>query len=516
MNEIQNEVERLKRENEELRIRLGEARDTVNAIRRGEVDALVVEGPGGEQIFSLKGADHSYRVLIEEMRAGAVTTTKDGSVLFANRYMENMLETSFEKIVGGPVERFVHSPDLPLFQALFKQCGQEHSAGEIKLVSGTGALVPVFVSAARVALEEVPVYCLAVTDLTQQKRHELLLSEERLSRSIIDQSADAIVVCNEKGVVIRASFVAFDLVGRNCVQERFDEVFPIFFKPDAPEPLGNAADLERFSIDRVIGGESFSSREAFIRSGDGAQKYLLIGAAPLSDDSGRVIGGIVNMADISEKIRLERRLGESLEEKEVLLKEIHHRVKNNMQVISSLISLQIDELGDDAMREVLDDLVHRVRSMAMVHEKLYQSADLARIDFADYAQSLLDYLWLAYGPQTSAIRLALEMEPVPLTVNAAAPCGLILNELVGNALKHAFHGRAEGEVLVSLRGGSQGDVLLRVRDDGVGLPPGFDWMKTRSLGLRLVRMLAKQLRASVEISGDGGTEFTITFNGAHK
>ena len=131
----------------------------------------------------------------------------------------------------------------------------------------------------------------------------------------------------------------------------------------------------------------------------------------------------------------------SLAEKEVLLKEIHHRVKNNMQVISSLVALQADRLPDAAMRAVLQDVTHRVRSMALVHEKLYQSADMARVEFAEYAQSLLNYLWRAHGTAASGVRLALDLEPVPLSVNAAVPCGLILNELVSNALKHAFRGR---------------------------------------------------------------------------
>ena len=146
--------------------------------------------------------------------------------------------------------------------------------------------------------------------------------------------------------------------------------------------------------------------------------------------------------DITERKKAEAALRQSLGEKEVLLKEIHHRVKNNMQVISSLVALQAERLPDAAMRAVLQDVTHRVRSMALVHEKLYQSADMARVEFAEYAKSLLNYLWRAHGTAASGVRLALDLEPVPLSVNAAVPCGLILNELVSNALKHAFRGRA--------------------------------------------------------------------------
>jgi PAS domain S-box-containing protein len=224
--------------------------------------------------------------------------------------------------------------------------------------------------------------------------------------------------------------------------------------------------------------------------------------------------------DITERKRAEKELREregllraSLDEKVVLLKEIHHRVKNNLQVISSLVSLQAEELQDKVSRTIFQDLTHRVRSMALVHEKLYQSPDLARVEFAEYTRSLLHYLWRAYGTEASGIRLNQDLEPVSLSVNTAVPFGLILNELVINALKHAFPGRTGGEVMVSLRGGAPGRVSLCVRDNGTGLPVGFDWRQTRSLGLRLVQLLAGQLHAAVEVSGVGGTEFKIAFEG---
>jgi PAS domain S-box-containing protein len=209
----------------------------------------------------------------------------------------------------------------------------------------------------------------------------------------------------------------------------------------------------------------------------------------------------------------EERLKASLGEKEVLLQEIHHRVKNNMQVISSLVSLQAEESPDAAMRAVLMDVAHRVRSMALVHEKLYQSIDLARVEFDEYARSLLSYLWHAHGAMEPGTRLTMDLAPVSLPVNMAVPCGLILNELFSNALKHAFGNGAGGEIAVSLSGGMQGPVRMVVRDNGSGLPEGFDWREARSLGLRLVHMLAGQLHAAVEVANNGGTEFAITFKG---
>jgi PAS domain S-box-containing protein len=207
----------------------------------------------------------------------------------------------------------------------------------------------------------------------------------------------------------------------------------------------------------------------------------------------------------------EERIRTSLDEKEVLLKEIHHRVKNNMQVISSLVSLQAAELKNDTMKDIFKDVTHRIRSMAMVHETLYRSSDMARVDFAEYAKNLLSYLLRAHGSVAAGIRLNLDLEPMLLPVNTAVPCGLILNELISNALKHAFHSREGGQVAVTLRGGAQDRVHLCVSDNGVGLPPDCDWKQSSTLGLRLVKMLAEQLHAGVEVSSGEGTEFTIIF-----
>jgi PAS domain S-box-containing protein len=255
----------------------------------------------------------------------------------------------------------------------------------------------------------------------------------------------------------------------------------------------------------------------------GERMPLLCSAGPIREADGRIVGGILVSRDITKRKeseeavrKSEERLKILLGEKEVLLKEVHHRVKNNLQVITSLVSLQSDELDDLSLRAVFQDVNNRVRSIAMVHEKLYNSADLAQIEFSEYAQGLLDYLWRAHGIGGTGIRLVTDMEPVGISVAKAVPCGLILNELVSNALKHAFRDRTDGEVAVSLRGGEQDTVTLSVRDNGTGLPSGFDLSRCRSLGLRLVQMLARQLHGTVEIErGAGtGTGFVITFGGS--
>ena len=311
MKDLETQLEQLRQENEELRLRLQEAQETMAAIQSGEVDALVVNGPEGEQVFSLRGSDHSYRVLIEEMREGAISLAEDGSILYANKFMEKLLDMPLEKIIGVPIEQFVHPADLNAFNAALKNSQPDHSSTELKLTTGKGATLLVYLSANRISLEGVPIFCLVVTDLTEQKRHERILAEERLSRSIIDQSADAIIVCDDRGKIIRASQVSFDIAGENCLNEPFNNALEIHIKSSDREPAGQDAEFEVFSIDHVIKGKRFHSCEAFIEK-DGIQSnHLLLSAVSLQDNSGQVIGAIVNLADISDKIQLEQSLKES-------------------------------------------------------------------------------------------------------------------------------------------------------------------------------------------------------------
>ena len=201
----------------------------------------------------------------------------------------------------------------------------------------------------------------------------------------------------------------------------------------------------------------------------------------------------------------------SLREKEVLLKEIHHRVKNNLQVISSLLNLQARYLPDPAAREIFRASQHRVQSIALVHEKLYQSADLSHVDFDDYIASLLGNLFETFDAGERGISRTIDVGAIRLSVDVAIPCGLIVNELVTNALKHAFPGGREGIVRVILREGADGALDLTVGDDGVGMPDGMDPRKTSSLGLDLVFTFADQLGAAVEIGRQGGTFYRFRF-----
>ncbi|MBN1865603.1 MAG: ATP-binding protein, partial [Victivallales bacterium] len=193
--------------------------------------------------------------------------------------------------------------------------------------------------------------------------------------------------------------------------------------------------------------------------------------------------------------------------KETMLREIHHRVKNNLQVISSLLSLQSSYLQDEKAKEMFQNSMDRVSAMADVHTMLYQSKDLARIDFKDFIKDLVGRLQQSYG---SRVEIHVDVPDVSLTIETSIPCGLILNELVSNALKHAFPEGRGGEIHIGMT--TAGDqFVLKVQDNGIGFSTSVDFKHPRSLGLELVRLLVEQLHGAIELDPEGGAAFTISF-----
>jgi two-component sensor histidine kinase len=216
--------------------------------------------------------------------------------------------------------------------------------------------------------------------------------------------------------------------------------------------------------------------------------------------------------DITVRKHAEEQIRVSLREKEALLQEIHHRVKNNLQIVSSLLHLQAAQVGDSPALAVFTESQNRIRAMALVHETLYRSQDLGQINVAGYLDSLCAHLFRAYGVASSRIHLDLDVADVPLDLDWAIPCGLVVNELVSNALKYAFPHDRPGRVGVELARRPDGAYLLAVSDDGVGLPAGLDVQHTQTLGLQLVWGLTQQLAGQVQVEGMSGTRFVIVFD----
>jgi two-component sensor histidine kinase len=207
---------------------------------------------------------------------------------------------------------------------------------------------------------------------------------------------------------------------------------------------------------------------------------------------------------------MEEQIRESLEEKGLLLKEIHHRVKNNLQIIISLFNLQSGYVDDEKAYKALREGQDRIKSMALIHERFYQADGTTRIDFDDYLRRLCENLLQSHGLGPDQVKLAFDLEKISLDIDSAVPCGLIVNELVANAVKHAF-GEAGGTIRVSFRKAGGDRYRLAIADDGRGLPPGFDLLRADTLGMQLVTALTDQLGGEVHSEDAAGACFVVTF-----
>jgi len=263
-------------------------------------------------------------------------------------------------------------------------------------------------------------------------------------------------------------------------------------------------------MQNVLSGEFKSDLELECARNDGEQIYTMMATAPLLNVDNNIQGVMATFADISDMIMAEKQIKASLEEKEVLLREIHHRVKNNLQIISSLMSLQSEYTREPETLKMFQESKNRIRSMALIHEKLYQSGDMAHIDFGEYLKSLVEMLSSFHKEKKDDVAVRLNCDNVFLEIDTAISMGLVVNELVSNCFKHAFPMEGRGEIGISLSKMGDG-YLLEVADDGVGLPEGFDLESTSTLGLLIVQTLTMQLKGSLEIETDNRTIFSIFF-----
>ncbi len=350
------------------------------------------------------------------------------------------------------------------------------------------------------------------------------ISLERL-RLAIEAAPTGMVMLDPAGkiVLVNAQFERLfgyrreEVIGRSIemfVPERFRAGHPQlragFHRQPRARPMGEGRDLYGLRKDGTevpveIGLNPFDTREGEFVLGSVVDITLRKRAEGERDAL------LAKLSEVNEQLRERVRHGTAqLEEREALLQELHHRVKNNLQIITSLINLQQRKLADPGGRLALAECGRRVQAIAMIHEMLYQSKDYASVPFSEYVRTLAQGIVHAYAGASRA-SLALDLGDVYLGIDQAIPCGLLLNELITNALKHAFPAGRQGTISVKLAEVEPGMLSLLVRDDGVGMPPTFARANGGSLGLQLVDTLARQIRAQVLVNGEGGTAFELRF-----
>ncbi|HMA05106.1 MAG TPA: histidine kinase dimerization/phosphoacceptor domain -containing protein [Methanomicrobiales archaeon] len=275
-----------------------------------------------------------------------------------------------------------------------------------------------------------------------------------------------------------------------------------------PEELELLAEIHRKMKRKQV---EYSGEITLVRK-NGEQFPALLNMYPLRDEAGKVKAAVSVCIDITILKRAEAQIRATLLEKENLLREIHHRVKNNMQVVSALLILQSKKTKDPRILEMFRESEHRIKTMALIHEKLYQSRSFGTIDLAEYLTRLLQYLFRSYEERSKGVSLQMDVRDISLDLDTALPVSLIMNELVSNSLKYAFPGEKGGKICIRVAREEGKGFVMEIRDDGIGLPPGFNLEETGTLGLHLVHGLAvSQLGGSIELGKGKGTSFIIRF-----
>jgi PAS domain S-box-containing protein len=331
--EILAENEKLSVENEELRRSLGESQELLHAISRGEVDALVVSRPGGDQVFTLEGADRAYRVLIEAMNEGAVTTNSEGTILYCNRRFAEMVKFSLEKVIGSSIYQFIPQADQAEFRALLQKPGRV----ELTIRAEDESILPVYISINSIKLSESDkAFCVVVTDLTEQKHKDEIVAAEKLARSIIEQATEAVVVCDESGKIIRFSKAVSRILGFDPAFQSFEDIF------DLRLPI-----VKKLSpVSAALRGEFLLQVEASFERRDGMLFHLFLNAGPLKSANGKIIGCVVTLADITERKRIEEALLKAKDELELRVQERTAdltNAKEELECTNEELRLEIEE-----------------------------------------------------------------------------------------------------------------------------------------------------------------------------
>jgi|GEM_PF-736763 len=489
-----------------------------------ELIGVIIEYQGGKAIQiivrditerkraeeALKRSEESFRTLFEEIRDG-ILIIGGGRIVMANNAICNFYGIAPADIIGMDATMIVD----PEYREIVRDRMEQILSGEevpdpsiYQVTRPKGGIRWAEVRSTLIDLRGEKVILSIIRDITDKKSAEDALreSEERF-RMMADH--------------IREIFWMTDPASKSMlyVSPAYEEIFGESHDELYRNPARWMEHIHRDDVEMVQANQEKQIRgehtyeEFRVILPDGSLRWVGNNAYPISDSWGNIYRVTGVAEDITHRKEAEEEIRDSLREKEVLLREIHHRVKNNFQVISSLLDLQINRINNDTAKSVLYRAQQRIRTMALVHERLYRSDDLSSIDFSEYIHALVRDLYQIYKTGRRVIAIDIDVEMPRMGINRAIPCGLIINEILSNSLIHAFPPsvKGKGSITIGMKK-TNGSGVLSIRDNGVGLPRNINAGTTNTLGLKLVSQLVQmQLKGEMNISRGGGTEFTIRF-----
>lgn len=462
---------------------------------------------------ALQDSEAHFRRLVD-LNPGPIVVHCEGKVVYVNEAcLKMMAAASAQEALGKPVLDFVHPDYREIVIKRIRQTqenGKEIATLEEKFIRFDGEIIDVEVTGIPTTYEGKPATQLILNDITARKRIE----EER--RKLTHQLSERV---KELDCLYGISALVEEHKGLDEILQGTVELIPHGWQyPEITRARITAAE-QKFTTKKfkespwkqncpiIVNNKTVGAVEVFY-----IEEKPECFEGPFVKEERSLLNAICErLGRVIERMRAEDQVRAALAEKGVLLKEIHHRVKNNLQLINSLLSLQSRKINNEEISSVLVDIKNRVNSIALIHEKLYQADDLSSIDFAEYIRILTDHLAHSYPDRVSAVKLDIDQEKVFLEVSKAIPCALIVNELVTNAMKYAFPAGRRGEINVSLITAGSDKISLTVADKGVGIPGSIDINNPETLGMQIVQALVKQLKGTIKVDRKQGTKITIEF-----
>lgn len=457
---------------------------------------------------ALKENEELFRSVVENSQNGIFIVDDQYLFVYINDQFTRTFGYTQKDLIGKDFRTFLDGESKRLVARRYRQRQEGKiipSTYEFNLVRKDGQKRRVEISSTVIRDSKKRMKTVAhLRDITERRMmEENLRNSEKLYKDLVEKADIAILKDDIEGRILYINKTFTEIFGYTQ-KDLQDLRIASIVHPDDMERVRN------FHQRRMEGKRTLKRYEFKGLRKDGSSVYCEVDAVALKKN-GKVFGSRSYIRDITQRKKDEDRIKSSLHEKEVLLREIHHRVKNNLQIISSLLNLQSGYIKDKELLEIFQESRRRVKSMALVHEKLYQSENLSRIDFCQYLKSLTRSLFQMYGVNPGMIRLKIDVKDVFFDINAAVPCGLLVSELVSNSLKHAFPKGRKGELSIEMSPYEGDRIRLIVKDTGVGLHKDLDFKNTESFGLQLVDMLTQQLQGEMEVKNEGGTTFIMLF-----